>query len=135
MEGSHPQTRAEVHVHAPGQILPQANAATVADRLRRWMCFCSAGSSEFLGGASLSAAAARYQLQIHVHVTDALTVNTCIHAMEERDWQARRDSDDPEAKLVARLVNYCLHHQASLSKKPSLLQIPKLCSGLVRMCS
>ena len=125
----------EVQLHAPGQVLPRGNAATVADRLRRWCCFLSSGSSEHLGGADLAAAAAGAQLQIHVHVTDALTVNTCIHGMEERGWQERRRNGDQAAKHVARLVNYCLHHQASLAKKPSLLQIPKLCSGLVRMCN
>ena len=54
--------------------------------------------------------------------------------MEERAWAERRQNGDAQAKLVAKLINNCLHHQASLAKKPSLLQIPKLCSGLVRMC-
>ena len=119
----------------PGQVLPCANTATVSDRVRKWSCFCSSGSSKFLGGEELAAAASKAPLQIHVHVTDALTVNVCLHAMEERSWRERRSRGEADAKSVARLVNFCLHHQASLSKKPSLLAIPGLCSGLVRMCS
>ena len=121
-------------MHVPGQVLPAANAATIADRLRRWSCFCSTGSAEKLGGHRLSEAARPLALQVHVHVTDALVVNTCIHAMEEHAFQDRRSSNDEDARYVARLTNYCQHHQAALAKKPSLLLIPGLCSGLVRMC-
>ena len=120
--------------------MPQANAATVADRLRRWCCFCSSGCSEHFGGARLSAASSQVKLQIHVRVTDALTVNSSIHGMEEDGWKQARDSgsgDDESAPapVVARMVNYCLHHQASLAKRPSLLLILNLCSGLIRMCA
>ncbi len=54
-------------------------------------------------------------------------------AAEQHDWAIRRAADDRMAVGLVQLNIFCLHHQACLGKKPALLGIPGLCSGLVRM--
>ena len=67
-------------------------------------------------------------------MNDALPANDCVNAMEESEIARLRIAGDPTVKYLARMSIHCLQHQACLSKKPGLLMIPGLCSGLVRMC-
>lgn len=126
----------KVCLHAPGQILPRANTATVTDRMRKWACWSSVGASQFLGGTELEVAFTSVPLRVHVMITDALTANNAMNALEEVAFGClQREQWRPQAQYHARLTQFCVHHQAALAKRPALLSIPALCSGLVRMCA
>ena len=64
---------------------------------------------------------------------DALPANRCCIAKEALDWSIKRLAKDRNACSAAELSIDCLHHQASLAKKPGILSLPGLASGLVRM--
>ncbi len=65
---------------------------------------------------------------------DSLSANKSLAALEQFEWEQRRDADDILASKVASIYFWCVHHQACLAKKPALLGIPGLCSSLVRQC-
>ena len=65
---------------------------------------------------------------------DSLSANKSLAAAEQHKWSELREAGDPLAQGLVTLYVWCLHHQACLGKKPALLRIPGLCSGLVRMC-
>ncbi len=66
---------------------------------------------------------------------DSLHANWLLLAAEHQDFAAQRlAAEDCLAQSIAELNIPCMHHQACLAKKPPLLAIPGLTSGLVRMC-
>ena len=120
----------------PGQCLPKANAATVHRCLQRWSVWSAhGGCSDFLGGSKLEEALKRIDLVIILCVSDAHPSNDCINALEESRLLQGLSSLGDEQQIIARLPALCVQHQASLAKRPALLSIPGLCSGLVRMCA
>eukprot|EP00435_Cladocopium_sp_Y103_P045894 s714_g13.t1 len=64
--------------------------------------------------------------------TDALPANHCVLAAEHAGWSDLRNQGDANALATLQYETNCLHHQASLAKKPGLLQIDGLCSSMVR---
>ena len=65
--------------------------------------------------------------------TDALQANVVQSAAEQRGWLERRARDDEIAVKLLELNVFCVHHQASLARKPSILSIDNVATALVRM--
>lgn len=63
-----------------------------------------------------------------------MQANTVQAAAEQRGWLERRSNDDDLAKKVLEINMFCLHHQACLARKPSILSVNNLATALVRMC-
>lgn len=54
-------------------------------------------------------------------------------AAEQKEWRRMKSDGNALAKRVIELNVFCAHHQASLSRKPSILSIDGLATALVRM--
>ena len=61
-----------------------------------------------------------------------MPANHCLQAAEHDGWKQLREEGCANAAGTMQIELHCLHHQASLSKKPSLLAIEGLCSSMVR---
>ena len=64
---------------------------------------------------------------------DSLQANMTLLAAEQTDWEEKRSSQDPLALGTAELNVACYQHQACLAKRPAILAVEGLASGLVRM--
>lgn len=74
-------------------------------------------------------------LRIHraLSGTDALRANIVQAAGEQQVWLDLKQRGDELALKLLEVNVFCVHHQASLARKPSILQIDGLATALVRM--
>lgn len=58
-------------MHAPSQVLPQANAYTIRDRIHEWSVLSAAGCSPHMGGPALAGLLQKIGLKVIVSCTIA----------------------------------------------------------------
>ena len=61
-----------------------------------------------------------------------MPANHCVQAAEQQGWTQAASGGRANGRSTLQFEMNCLHHQASLAKKPSLLAIDGLCSSMVR---
>ena len=123
----------EASINVPYQVLPQANAATIRDRLQKWSQLSSAGCSVHLGGDSVLSELTRVPMKVIISCVDSLQANMTVLGAEQHAWEQKRQAGDHLALGTAELNIACFQHQCCLAKKPGILAVEGLASGLVRM--
>jgi len=123
----------EASINVPYQVLPQANAATIRDRLQKWSLLSSAGCSVHLGGDSVLSELKRIPMKVIISCVDSLQANMTVLGAEQHAWEQKRQAGDRLASTTAEINIPCFQHQCCLAKKPGILAVEGLASGLVRM--
>ena len=127
-----------ISINCPGQLLPQANIATMRDRLCSWLLFSSRGVGSKLiehqdANARIQNLLRAIPLTILLHTKDALCVNNGVVAAEQQlIFEHERSLSATEPGHVAMLSIVCAHHTASLAKRAAILDIPGVATALVK---
>ena len=127
-------------IHSPSVVLPEANWRTVWDRWQRRTLITGEGVGSQLAGLgpsrdALVAAVDSCDWQILIACKDALQLNQCIIAEEERAMARVRSltSIQPAPKLITIFDLNCTSHAACLAGKPAYLAFEGLPDALVRL--
>ena len=109
-------------VQSPARVLPQANSATVRDRLRQWSVLVPGGAGKMVsaGDDSLTDATRNTVWPTLFTCKDNLVVNDCVTFMEENVITAsrRHPAAHTTDKDFTLMPITCCGHNAVLSTKP-----------------
>jgi hypothetical protein len=106
-------------LHSPGQVLPQANWATIRNRLQRWLLFSSVGVGPCRDTPQreVNEALELVAQKVIIFSRDALPANTAVIAREQQVWALQNAMNWASGVLshVFSVSIDCMHHQGSLA--------------------
>lgn len=103
-----------VQLLAPSQVMPKANAATLLDRIGKWMLPGDAVPPAHLGGEALGSTLREIPFKVVLTCTDALSANVSALALEQQRALQRRQAGG-DGTVTALVHAFCNHHQSALA--------------------